>query len=201
MTALFQMYNPLKMRHSVKTTCLYGVTPSCHVSVAPATILLLNQCNQCKKQHPIATSVLTTPWHPLVFKVGWFGPDGQKGSTMNSMATCLTWRGMGSIRLYFALDARRDENQWPYHTGSVAAQVNEERDLRCTPRWRCQACSCKLQWFSSYTFIINGLFLNHWLTDLVVRGWQNNSSHDPVGNTDLSAATSWTIALMAPSVT
>ena len=32
------------------------------------------------------------------------GPDGWNSSMMNSTATHLTWRGMGSIRLYLAGD-------------------------------------------------------------------------------------------------
>ena len=40
---------------------------------------------------------------------------------MNSTATCLTWRGIGSVRLYFARDSPCDENKQPYHAGSVAA--------------------------------------------------------------------------------
>ena len=54
------------------------------------------------------------------------GPDGQKGSTMNSTATCSTWRGMSSVRLFFARDSPCDENKQPYHTGLVAAGVNKD---------------------------------------------------------------------------
>ena len=39
-----------------------------------------------------------------IFTVQRRGQDEWKGSTMNSMATCSTWRGMGSIRLYLAGD-------------------------------------------------------------------------------------------------
>ena len=46
------------------------------------------------------------------------GSDGRKGSTMNSTATCSTWRGMGSARFNLALDSPYDENKQPYHTGS-----------------------------------------------------------------------------------
>ena len=60
------------------------------------------------------------------------GPDGRKGSTMNSTATCSTWRGMGSVRLYFAQDSPCDNNTQPYQTGSVAA-----RYFRRTPGRRC----------------------------------------------------------------
>ena len=63
-----------------------------------------------------------------------------KGSTMNSTATCSTWRGMGSVRLYFACDSPCDENKQPYHTGSVAARVNKDRAFRRTPGQRCQVC-------------------------------------------------------------
>ena len=34
-------------------------------------------------------------------------------------ATCSTWRGMGSARLYFSQDSLCDDNTQPYHTGSV----------------------------------------------------------------------------------
>ena len=68
------------------------------------------------------------------------GPDGRKGSTMNSTAMCLTWRGMGSIMLYFAQDSPCDDNTQPYHTGSVAARVNKDHAFRHTPGQRCQVC-------------------------------------------------------------
>ena len=74
-----------------------------------------------------------------VFIVRRQGPDGRKGST-NSTATCSTWRGMGSARLYFAQDSPCDDNTQPYHTGSVAARVNKDRAFRRTPGRRCQMC-------------------------------------------------------------
>ena len=67
-------------------------------------------------------------------------PDKRKGCTINSMASCSTWRGMGSVRLYFAQDSPYDDNIQPYHTGSVAAQVNKDRAFRSTPGRRCQEC-------------------------------------------------------------
>ena len=39
------------------------------------------------------------------------GPDGRKGSTTNSTATCSTWRGISSVRLYLARDSPYDENE------------------------------------------------------------------------------------------
>ena len=60
-----------------------------------------------------------------IFIVRRQGPDGRKGSTMSSTATCSTWRGMGLLRLYFALDSQCDDNTQPYHTGSVATRVNK----------------------------------------------------------------------------
>ena len=50
---------------------------------------------------------LVSTWHYWVdiFIVQRKVPDGQKGSTMNSTATCSTWRGMGFFRLYFANDS------------------------------------------------------------------------------------------------
>ena len=74
-----------------------------------------------------------------IFIVRRQGPDGRKGST-NSTATCLTWRGMGSARLYFAQDSPCDDNTQPFHTGSVAARVNKDRAFRRTPERRCQVC-------------------------------------------------------------
>ena len=65
------------------------------------------------------------------------GPDGRRGFTMNSTATCSTWRGMGSVRLYFVRDSPCDENKRPYHTGSVAARGNKDCAFRRTPGWRC----------------------------------------------------------------
>ena len=58
------------------------------------------------------------------------GPDGWKGSTINSTATCLTWRGMGSVRLYLAHDSPYVENKQPYHTKSsvVPQQPSPLRD-------------------------------------------------------------------------
>ena len=67
-------------------------------------------------------------------------PGGRKGSMANSTATCSTWRGMGSVRLYLARDSPCNENSQPYHTGSVAARVNKDRAFRRTPGRRCQVC-------------------------------------------------------------
>ena len=75
-----------------------------------------------------------------IFIVRRQGPDGRKGSTMNSTATRSTWRGMGSVRLYFACDSPCDDNTQPYHTGSVAAWVNKGHAFRNTPGRRCQVC-------------------------------------------------------------
>ena len=63
-----------------------------------------------------------------------------EGFTMNSTATCSTWRGMGSVRLYFARDTPCDENKQPYHPGSVAARVNKDRAFSRTPGRRYQVC-------------------------------------------------------------
>ena len=75
-----------------------------------------------------------------IFIVRRKGPDGRKGSTKNSTATCSTWRGMSSVRLYFACDSPCDENKQPYHTGSVAARVNKVRPFCLTPGRKCRAC-------------------------------------------------------------
>ena len=61
-------------------------------------------------------------------------------STMNSMAMCSIWRGMGSARTYLARDSTSDENKQPYHTGSVAARDNKDRAFRRAPAWKCQIC-------------------------------------------------------------
>ena len=74
-----------------------------------------------------------------IFIVRRQGPDGRKGST-NSTATCSTWRGMGSARLYVAQDSPCDDNTQPFHTGLVAARVNKDRAFRRTPGRRCQVC-------------------------------------------------------------
>ena len=68
------------------------------------------------------------------------GPDGQKDSMMNSTATCSTLRGRGFVRLYLARESPYDENKQPYHTGSVAARVNKDRDEHRAPGRRCQVC-------------------------------------------------------------
>ena len=75
-----------------------------------------------------------------IFLVRRQGPDVRKGSTMNSTTTCLTWRGMGSIRLYFAQDSPCDDNTQPNLTRSVTAQVNKDHAFRHTPGPRCQVC-------------------------------------------------------------
>ena len=75
-----------------------------------------------------------------IFVVRRQGPDGRKGSMVNSTATCSTWRGMGSARLYFAHDSPCVENKQPYHTGSVAVRVNKDRTFRRTPGRRCKVC-------------------------------------------------------------
>ena len=58
----------------------------------------------------------------------------------NSMATCLTWRGMGSVRLYLVHDTSHDENKELYHTRLVATRINKDHAFHCTPGWRCQVC-------------------------------------------------------------
>ncbi len=55
-------------------------------------------------------------------------------------ATCSTWRGMGSARLYVVQDSPCDDNTRPFHTGTVAARVNKDRAFRRTPGRRCQVC-------------------------------------------------------------
>ena len=60
-----------------------------------------------------------------------------------------SWRGMGSVRLYFARDSPCDKNKQPYHTGTVAARVNKDRAFRRTPGRRCQVsywCIIKDSW-------------------------------------------------------
>ena len=42
------------------------------------------------------------------------------------------WRRMGSVRLYLVLESPWGENQQPYHTGSVAARLNNARAFRRT---------------------------------------------------------------------
>ena len=64
-----------------------------------------------------------------------------KGFKMSSTVTCSTWRGMGSVRLYFAQDSPCNDNTQPYHTGSVTTRVNKDRAFRCAPGRRCQICN------------------------------------------------------------
>ena len=66
-------------------------------------------------------------------------PDGWKGATINSLATCSMWRGMGFVRLYLAHDWPYDENKQPHHTGS-ATWVNKDCAFHSTLGWRCQVC-------------------------------------------------------------
>ena len=87
---------------------------------------------------PVSGETVATRHHWAdIFIVRRQGPDGQKGSTLNSRATCSTWRGMGSVRLYFAQDSPCDNNTQPFYTGSVAAWVNKDCAFRRTPgrRW------------------------------------------------------------------
>ena len=100
-----------------------------------------------RRSHPPRVSQLWVRWlvstrHHWadIFIVRRHGPDGRKGSTMNSTATCSTRRGMGSVRLYVACDSPCDENEQPYHIGSVAVRVYKDRAFRRTPGRRCQAC-------------------------------------------------------------
>ena len=58
----------------------------------------------------------------------------------NTKATCLTWKGMGSVRLYFAHDSPCDENKQPYYTKLVITRVNKDHTFKRTPGQRCQAC-------------------------------------------------------------
>ena len=49
-------------------------------------------------------------------------------------ATCLTWRGVGSARLYFAQDSSCDDNTQPDHTWLVTARVNKDHAFRWLSR-------------------------------------------------------------------
>ena len=69
------------------------------------------------------------------------GPDGQKGSTRKSTATCSTLGGIGSVGLHFARVSPCDDNKQPYQSGLVVARVNEDRAFRRTPGRRCQVCT------------------------------------------------------------
>ena len=42
---------------------------------------------------------------------------------MNLTATCSTWTGVGSIRLFFAQDSPCDDNKQPYRTGRRAGST------------------------------------------------------------------------------
>ena len=75
-----------------------------------------------------------------IFIVRRKGPDGQNGSMMNTKVTCSTWKGMGSVRLYFSRDSPCDENKQSYNTRLVAAQVNKDHTFQHTPGQRCQVC-------------------------------------------------------------
>ena len=61
----------------------------------------------------------------------------------------LTWRGLGSVRMYFARESPCDENKQPYHTRPVAAWINKDHAFRQTP-WRkgqvCYWCIIKDSW-------------------------------------------------------
>ena len=72
------------------------------------------------------------------------GSHRWKGSTVNSTATCSTWRGMGSVRLYLARDSQCDENKQLYHTGSVAALVSPQQGPRLPPYTRTEVSSMLL---------------------------------------------------------
>ena len=85
------------------------------------------------------------------------GPDWRKGSTMNSTATCLTWREKGFFRLHFVRYSPCDDNKQPYQSGLVVARVNEDRAFRRTPGRRCQVCtgaSSKIRGRDNITIVI-----------------------------------------------
>ena len=50
---------------------------------------------------------------------------------MKSTATCLTWRGMGFVRLYIAL-SHHERNQQPYCIGLVTNWVNKDHAFPIT---------------------------------------------------------------------
>ena len=76
-----------------------------------------------RSRPPRVSQLVSTRHHWAdIFIVRRQGPDGRKGS-LNSTATCSTWRGMGSARLYFAQDSPCDDNIQPYHTGSIAEKT------------------------------------------------------------------------------
>ena len=49
---------------------------------------------------------------------------------MNSTATCSTWRGMGSVRLYFARHSPCDDNKQPYTRMEVSSMLYIIEDSR-----------------------------------------------------------------------
>ena len=104
-------------------------TDSCQVK-SSICLVRLNE-NVDANTHSVNTSPLGVCLHSSTSRL-----DGLKGSMTNSMATCSSWRGMGSVRLYFALESH-ERIQKPYHTGSVAARVNTDCAFRRTPGRKC----------------------------------------------------------------
>ena len=108
-------------------------TDSCQVK-SSICLVRLNE-NVDANTHSVNTSPLGVCLHSSTSRL-----DGLKGSMTNSMATCLTWRGMGSVRLYLVHDTSHDENKELYHTRLVATRINKDHAFHCTPGWRCQVC-------------------------------------------------------------
>ena len=57
------------------------------------------------------------------------GPDGRKASTMNSTATFSTWRGMGSVRLYFGNHTIPDRSP-PGSTRTAPSAVHHDGGVK-----------------------------------------------------------------------
>ena len=64
----------------------------------------------------------------MIFIVRRHGPGRRKGSTMNSTVTSSTWRGIGSVRLYFARDS-----QWMTRSNHTLSDQSPLGSTRTTP--------------------------------------------------------------------
>ena len=78
------------------------------------------RCSRLPQVSQLRVKELVSTWHYWsdVFIVQKQGPGRRKVSTMISTVTCSTWRWMGSVRLYFALESPLEKSATiPWRTG------------------------------------------------------------------------------------
>ena len=91
------------------------------------------RCSHPPRVFHLRLKKLVSAWHHWVdiFIARRKEPNGQRGSTMNSAATCSTWRGIGFVRLYAACDSPYDENKQPQDTTHLIQEPCYQRGGLC----------------------------------------------------------------------